>query len=147
MSTHATIGALNADGSVDMIYLHSDGYPSYAAVMLHDHWSDEDKVRKLISMGDCSMLGSEIGERHDFGDHYPKGHERRGWSRFYGRDRGDTTPPSMYSSVQDARRDAQRYFYLFVPKHGWHAVTGRKSAVPVSGLVAKIKAEGESRID
>ena len=50
MSTHATIGIANPDGTVDFIYLHSDGYPHGAGDILNRHY-DAAGARRLVNLG------------------------------------------------------------------------------------------------
>lgn len=50
MSTRSRIGILNADGSIDSIYCHCDGYLSYNGDILMHHYDTEDKVRALLKL-------------------------------------------------------------------------------------------------
>lgn len=59
MSTRARIGIENKDGTITSIYCHHDGYPSYLGKRLVDHYKTEDKIRKLLELGDMSSLGTE----------------------------------------------------------------------------------------
>jgi hypothetical protein len=74
------------------VYCHWDGYLEGVGATLVAHY-DSVKANKLVSMGDISSLGPEIGEKHSFSrldttlssDEYEKlyGH----MTTFYGRDR------------------------------------------------------------
>ena len=88
MSTRSNIAKLNEDGlSATLIYCHSDGYPSYNGSVLLEHYQDEEKIDRLLALGDLSLLGAEIGERHDFEDwEFWSNNEQ---CRAYGRDRGE----------------------------------------------------------
>lgn len=55
MSTNAHIGISRGKNKVEFIYLHWDGYPSYALEMLKEHYKDREKVEKLIALGDISV--------------------------------------------------------------------------------------------
>lgn len=66
MSTRSRIGVLNEDGTIRSIYVHWDGYPSNNGKILAEHYRDIRKIQKLIELGDISILGPEIGEKHDF---------------------------------------------------------------------------------
>lgn len=59
MSTRCRIGIQNKDGTITSIYCHHDGYPSYVGDVLVNHYKDEDKIRKLLELGDLSSLGTE----------------------------------------------------------------------------------------
>lgn len=148
MSTHATIGILHEDGTVEAIYSHSDGYPQRAGVILNDYWDTAEKVRKLIAEGDCSILGREIGEKHDFGDYYRQGHARRHWCKFYGRDRNEHSPAAKYSTLTEALDESCQYFYVFsVAEERWLNHQGGGRFGHLSTLVGKIKAEGKEMIE
>ena len=57
MSTHCSIGIRNRDGSVEGIYVHSDGYVSYTGKCLRQYYYDEDSVRDLMNLGYLSTIG------------------------------------------------------------------------------------------
>lgn len=57
MSTRSLIGIQNANGSIDFIYCHHDGYLSYVGKKLVNHYRDEETIRKLLNLGDMSSLG------------------------------------------------------------------------------------------
>lgn len=59
MSTRAVIGRTNPDKTITYIYLHNDGYPEYAGTILRDHYTDEDKIKRLLELGDLSIIGLE----------------------------------------------------------------------------------------
>lgn len=113
MSTRSNIGIINTDGSVLTIYCHSDGYPSYNGKLLLNYWNTEDKVRTLLSLGDLSILGAEIGEKHDFNKH----DFTTKWCRAYGRDRGEKgTQARRHLNVKKACDFCDNdYTYLFNP--------------------------------
>lgn len=100
MSTRSIIAIENADGTVDAIYCHFDGYLSNNGVKLFEHYANEAKVRELIALGDISELGTEIGDKHDFNARYDDP-RYAGWTRAYGRDREETgIEAKRYSSVR-----------------------------------------------
>jgi hypothetical protein len=57
MGTRSYIG-MEKMGRVEYVYCHWDGYPSYNGVMLQEHYTDEQKIQKLLDMGDISSLGA-----------------------------------------------------------------------------------------
>ena len=81
MGTRSTIALEYADGTVEQIYCHWDGYLSHNGQILHKHYSDPFKVRQLMDLGDMSSLGERIGTQHAF-DKAPEGE-----CTFYLRDR------------------------------------------------------------
>jgi len=110
MSTRSNI-VLNKDGKYHMIYCHSDGYPSHNGRILLENYTNEEKIWELIQLGDISLLGGEIGEKHDF-NNYPDNVVTA-----YHRDRGDDIDETKHNSF-DTKEDALEtcdndYTYLF----------------------------------
>jgi hypothetical protein len=66
MGTRSNIGIENEDGTVDFVYCHWDGYVSNNGRILHDNYQDEDKVRKLIALGEISSLGASPSSTKDY---------------------------------------------------------------------------------
>lgn len=60
MSTRWQIAAKLSDGQFACIYVHCDGYPSYALNVLSTHYTDQEKIDELISRGDCLSIGPDI---------------------------------------------------------------------------------------
>jgi hypothetical protein len=124
MSTRSNIGIINTNGSVTAIYVHSDGYPSGVGKTLREHYNTEDAVRTLLSLGDLSVLGTVIGEKHDFdwgGEYGFDWDKRRADPRYkmclaYGRDRGEKgTRARKYKTVKEACVELDNaYVYLFI---------------------------------
>ena len=61
MSTRSHIGIRNEDGSLDVIYCHWDGYPSYNGAVLFHHYQEPEKIRELIGLGDGSFHQDQRG--------------------------------------------------------------------------------------
>lgn len=59
MSTNAAI-IIKENNKYRGIYCHSDGYTSYTGKILLEHYTDENKVRELINLGDISILGERV---------------------------------------------------------------------------------------
>lgn len=109
MSTHATIAVLNADNTISSIYLHSDGYKSYAGRMLLAHYNTQEKAEALVALGDLSALAPSIDK--------PLGHSFatpvRGYTIAYGRDRGESNVSAQKQDIQSFRRNSEGFTYLF----------------------------------
>lgn len=91
MGTRAFIGIENKDGSVDSIYTHWDGYISHHGPILLKNYNEEKKIRELLELRDLSILGSKIGEKHDFHNRSNnKIAEKENWCLSYSRDRGES---------------------------------------------------------
>lgn len=85
MGTRSTIALEFADGTVQSIYCHWDGYLEHNGQILLKHYQDPFEVRELIDLGNMSSLGAEIGEKQDFDTHTSASNT----CLFYGRDRGE----------------------------------------------------------
>ena len=102
MATRSIIGVMHGD-VCKAVYCHWDGYLDHNGAILQEHY-DSVKANHLVSLGDISSLGQEIGEAHPFSqfeinkddpdfDKLIALHEladKEGWTTFYGRDRGET---------------------------------------------------------
>jgi hypothetical protein len=66
MGTRSTIALEFADGTVEQVYCHWDGYLSNNGQILQEHYSDPFKLRELIDLGDLSSLRPEVGASHPF---------------------------------------------------------------------------------
>ena len=96
MGTRSTIALEFADGTVEQVYCHWDGYLEHNGNILFENYSDPFKLRNLIDMGDLSSLGPNIGEAHPFSPHASKEDEAlyehakdMGYCTFYARDRNE----------------------------------------------------------
>lgn len=103
MSTRAAIGFARPGGAgIDWIYCHWDGGPDYTGRMLATHYTTPKKRAELLALGDLSMIGPELGERHDFDTHTRTHFD---WCLAYGRDRGDVLERSRFAFSKRALID------------------------------------------
>lgn len=124
MATRSSIGILNEDGTVTGIYCHWDGYVKHNGNILYQFYRDEAKVRELISNGDLSILGREIGSKHPFDNPHKYMSEEykafqdlyEGQCLYYGRDRGEKDVEARtYTNVADfIDNRGEEYNYLYV---------------------------------
>lgn len=127
MGTRSSIAIRNADGTVTGTYCHWDGYLSHNGRILRDHYTDEAKIRALLSNGHVSSLRPEIGEKHPF-DTYNLTEEQKDprwddWCKFYRRDRNETGCESKLFGSWEAllNEQGQEYNYIYEPADGcWH---------------------------
>lgn len=125
MGTRSRIGIMNGN-TCTSIYCHWDGYVEHNGRILFDNYTDEAKVRELISLGDMSVLRKDIGVKHFFSN--PHAYKSEAYNAyeaefgdmcvFYGRDRDETnTGPATDASYEDflSRVDncGGEYFYIF----------------------------------
>ncbi len=131
MATRSTIALEYADGTVDKIYCHWDGYLDNNGVILFNNYKDPFKVQRLMDLGDVSSLGPNIGDKHDFDCPHKYGtpeyqqwqDDKREVTTFYGRDRGETgTGAKRYKDFADYRKNAQfeEYNYILRRDGNWY---------------------------
>ncbi len=121
MATHCLIARENKDGSYDSIYVHF-GHPRSVGALLTRHYTEEDKIARLLALGSLSQLGAEIGEKQDFN------HPRPEWCLSFERDRGESPHPSTRcESRQDLVEQARRRFIQHVFVWTTHPATKRKA--------------------
>lgn len=63
MATRSTIALQYADGTIDQVYCHWDGYLSGVGQDLHYGYTDPFKLRELIDGGDMSTIGEPYTAR------------------------------------------------------------------------------------
>lgn len=124
MSTRSTISVHRKDGTIHSVYCHYDGYYEYNGVLLYNFYNNIDKVNELISYGDISSLGSEIGKEHNFNDFYSG-------CTFYHRDRKEDKRIGVYRVSDSAdpycNIEEEEYNYIFVEeKNKWIAKNGKE---------------------
>jgi len=102
MSTRATIACADSDGSFHAAYLHFDGYPEHAGVILNQRYNSIEKASALVAGGELRSLSSNDGEPEYFSRARPPKHVC---------DRG--------SLLVFARSCDANYLYVFENQH-WH---------------------------
>ena len=123
MATRSAIGILHSDETVIGIYCHYDGYPSHVGKVLFEHYG-EDKLKELLSLGNLSSIGPEIGVSNDFE------FRDQNFCTFYGRDRQDQNAQAkVFSSIREfmSHYNWSDYYYLYDMRLGtWlYAPSGR----------------------
>ena len=150
MGTRSTIALEFADGTVQQVYCHWDGYLEHNGAILRDHYSDPFVLRDLIDMGDMSSLGKVIGEAHPFSPHsspedkalYEAAREA-GYCTFYARDRGETgVSAKKFADFEDYRKNHQYEEYEYIlrnidGKAVWFVDDHGKGYVPLTEAFAK----------
>ena len=95
MGTRSTIALEFADGTVEQVYCHWDGYLSHNGKILQESYSDPFKLQRLLDLGGISSLDKEIGIQHNFNDRL------EGVTTFYTRDRGESLTIEKFASFAD----------------------------------------------
>ena len=137
MATRSTIALEFADGTVQQVYCHWDGYLDNNGRILLNNYSDPFKLRELIDQGDISSLGPKLGMAHPFSEFEIKKdapdydklialHElaqAEGWTTFYGRDRGETNvKANCFKDYADyvANHQYEEYEYILRKDGNWY---------------------------
>ncbi len=98
MSTRSMIGICDTQGKVRAIYCHYDGYPSYNGRILIEHYNTQDRVEKLIALGNISSLAEKL-EPDPKKPHNSRNHQKDVVFA-YARDDGSDLEVSEFDSVR-----------------------------------------------
>ena len=128
MATRSTIALEFADGTIQQVYCHWDGYLEHNGQILLKNYSDPFKLRDLIDEGDISSLGPNVGRKHAFspfeGDKADyEAAQEEGCTTFYMRDRGETgCEARKFKDYADYRANAQseEYNYILRKDGNWY---------------------------
>jgi len=129
MATRSTIALEFADGTVEQVYCHWDGYLAHNGKILAEHYSNPFILRDLIDLGDISSLKPTVGTKHDF-SHFGTTLDQKTYdalygdmTTFYGRDRGETgTGAKKFVDFQDymVRFQHEEYAYILRKDGNWY---------------------------
>jgi hypothetical protein len=121
MGTRSTIALEFADGTVEQVYCHWDGYLAHNGQILQKHYINPFVLRDLIDLGDISSLRPQIGTKHAF-SHFGTTLDQEAYNflygemtTFYGRDRGETgTSAKKFKDYEDylAHHQYEEYDYI-----------------------------------
>jgi hypothetical protein len=150
MATRSTIALEFADGTVQQVYCHWDGYLSNNGVLLQNYYSDPYKLRDLIDLGDVSSLKQYIGTAHAFSqfetdmssEDYDKLYGEM--TTFYGRDRGEKgTDARKFADFADYVENFahEEYAYILRTDGLWYVKQYSKDFEPLIAAIAKEQLE------
>ena len=155
MGTRSTIALEFADGTVQQVYCHWDGYLAHNGQILQEHYSNPFVLRDLIDLGDLSSLRATIGTKHAFSQFELRAEEVAGFKlltenmcTFYGRDRGeDGGSAKKFASYEDylLNHQYEEYEYILRSVHGeavWFVADHSEDFKPLLGaLIEEMKLE------
>ena len=75
MGTRSTIALEFADGTVEQVYCHWDGYLAHNGKILNDLYMDPFKVKELVALGGFSSLQQTVEETKATAYHHWRGEE------------------------------------------------------------------------
>jgi hypothetical protein len=121
MGTRSTIALEFADGTVEQVYCHWDGYLEHNGKILQEHYSDPFKLRELMDLGGLSSLRPNIGVKHAFSALGLPEAEREAFEAkhadsctFYGRDRGEDVAKEKFADFADYVENHQYEEYEYI---------------------------------
>ena len=135
MGTRSTIALEFADGTVQQVYCHWDGYLENNGKILQEHYSDPFKLRQLIDLGDMSSLGERIGTQHAF-DKAPEGE-----CTFYLRDRKESgCEAKKFKDFADYKANHQYEEFEYIlracgDKAVWYVADHNSTYVPLTAAL------------
>ena len=141
MATRSTIALEFADGTVQQVYCHWDGYLDNNGKLLQENYTDAFKLRELMDLGDLSSLGERIGTQHAFDK------AAEGECTFYKRDRGETgTEAKKFANFEDykANHQYEEYEYILRNVDGtatWFVADHSDKYVTLAEAFASVKEE------
>ena len=121
MGTRSTIALEFADGTVEQVYCHWDGYLAHNGQILLKHYSNPFILRDLIDLGGLSSLRATIGTKHAFSQFDLPKEEFKSFVKrtenmctFYARDRGEKLVAHKFVDFQDylAHHSYEEYEYI-----------------------------------
>lgn len=121
MSTRSYICKENEDGTYTGVDCHSDGYLTYNGAMLLDFYSSREKVEKLLSLGDLSLLCAEIEPNPELPHNFDFDKRQDNVCVFYGRDRGEDNVSAQLVKLEeiDSPDSWIEYCYIFTKDNEW----------------------------
>ena len=123
MATRSTIAMEFADGTVQQIYCHWDGYLEHNGKILFNHYVDPYKTRELIDMGGISSLCNTIEETKQGAYHFWRGEELR---------------VAKFNDFQDylAHHQYEEYEYILRKDGHWYVQAHNDAFVMLKSAIA-----------
>jgi hypothetical protein len=156
MATRSTIALEFADGTVQQVYCHWDGYLSNNGKILLNNYMDPFKLRDLIDQGDMSSLGTEVGVKHPFENpamfgtpEYQAFKDQYGhMTTFYMRDRGEEgCGPKCFKDFVDYEQNHQyeEYSYILRTDGVWYVNQGDLFEPLMEAYVEELRQQNEEQ--
>ena len=152
MGTRSTIALEFADGTVQEVYCHWDGYLSHNGAILQEHYLDPFKLRDLIDLGGLSKLGPEVGVKRPFDNPGKYGSPEyiafqnlyANQCTFYTRDRGERLQVNKFKDYEDylANHLYEEFEYILRQVNGkavWFVDCGATGYVPLATALINMK--------
>jgi hypothetical protein len=150
MATRSTIALEFADGTVQQVYCHWDGYLENNGRILQEHYSNPFVLRDLIDLGDVSSLRPTVGTAHPF-SHFGTDISDEDYDKlygemttFYGRDRGEGgTGAKKFADYADYVENFchEEYAYILRTDGNWYVKAYDREFVLLADALAALPVE------
>lgn len=119
MSTRCYIAKQVGPDQYRTIFCHFDGYLAYVGALLAEHYDTEEKLDRLLDVGDIDVLYPQLDPNPD--SPHSAENPQKGVTRAYGRDYGDTDSEAKIKSLQelDDEEGWIEYVYVFTENGQW----------------------------
>jgi hypothetical protein len=144
MSTHSSIGMSNHKGLIMAIMCTWDGYPEHNGRILLEHYTTVGKISRMLDGGDMSILGMDVGNRHDFDGPITNAKDEvtrfAFESTFYRRDRGnyDANVACVYRDRHDFKEYGCGPFYYLFENNEWFVQWGGSPWMELKDVIVRI---------
>lgn len=108
MSTSSVIAFMENEEKFISVTCNWDGYPDYVGRILCKNYNTPDKIKKLLSYGNMSSIGKEIGDKHDFIN------RPEDVCTFYDRDRNENGQEAKIFKSFEALKSYADWDYLYI---------------------------------
>lgn len=118
MSTRCLIAIKRENGTYKSIYCHNDGYPEGVGATLNKFYTNENKINRLMDLGDISSLGSSLNFKNP-NDYFknPSKYFADNGTTDYNRWRNEGTAAVISLNIDELRQNAKdcssEYLYIF----------------------------------
>ncbi|MBD5091850.1 MAG: hypothetical protein HDT36_00485 [Clostridiales bacterium] len=120
MITRSYICIEQEDGMLKGIYCHYDGYLEYNGKILATHYTNREKVEKLISLGNLFSLQKNIAPDPKLPHSFDYDKRQKDVCIFYGRDRGYKGTNAHYVTYEMVKNSWSKYMYVFRLNNEWY---------------------------
>jgi len=122
MGTRSTIAIELADGTVEQVYCHWDGYLVHNGKILYTHYTDPAKVQALVNLGGFSSLCATVEATAE-----------TAYTR-----RGEELVKHEFASFADYAYNHQREEYAYILRNSglWQVAIGDGKFIDLSGAFA-----------
>jgi hypothetical protein len=143
MSTNSSIGLCRGN-EILAITCNWDGYPEHNGRILLNHYTTPGKIINLLGGGDLSILGMDVGNRHDFDGPITTAVDEETRfafeSTYYRRDRQDWNAgvARVFWGRHDYRENSSGPFYYLFENNEWLVQWAGSPWMPLKDVILRI---------